>query len=82
LRERKAISFPSYCVSYLHGIDPLLCVGGTILGSINKGDHETLACADDIIGGYQDLGLDALIAIGGDGSMAILRELARKGNWN
>jgi len=82
LRERKAISFPSYCVSYLHGIDPLLCVGGTILGSINKGDDETLGSADEIIGGYKDLGLDALIAIGGDGSMAILRELARKGDWN
>lgn len=64
----------------LHGIDPLLSMGGTILGSINKGD--TLEHADEIIAGYQALGLDALIAIGGDGSLAILRDLARKSNWN
>jgi 6-phosphofructokinase 1 len=64
----------------LHGVDPLLSMGGTILGSINKGD--TLAQADEIIAGYKKLELDALIAIGGDGSLAILRDLARKGNWN
>lgn len=64
----------------LHGIDPLLSMGGTILGSINKGD--TLARADEIIAGYKTLELDALIAIGGDGSLSILRDLARKGNWN
>lgn len=64
----------------VHGIDPLLSMGGTILGSINKGD--TLARADEIIAGYEALALDALIAIGGDGSLAILRELALKGNWN
>lgn len=64
----------------LHGIDPLLSMGGTILGSINRG--HTLERADEIIAGYKRLGLDALIAIGGDGSLAILRDLARRGNWN
>jgi 6-phosphofructokinase 1 len=64
----------------LHGIDLLLSMGGTILGSINKGD--TLEHADEIIAGYKALGLDALIAIGGDGSLTILRDLARRGNWN
>ena len=64
----------------LHGIDPLLSMGGTILGSTNKGD--TLAQAKQIFAGYQALELDALIAIGGDGSLAILRELAIQGNWN
>ena len=64
----------------LHGIDPLLNMGGTILGSINKGD--ALAQAKQILAGYQALELDALIAIGGDGSLAILGELARQGNWN
>ncbi len=64
----------------LHGIDPLLSMGGTILGSVNKGD--TLAQAEQILAGYQALDLDALIAIGGDGSLAILRELANQGNWN
>ncbi len=64
----------------LRGIDPLLSLGGTILGSVNKGD--TVANADAIIAGYHKLGLDALIAIGGDGSLAILHTLAEKGNWN
>ncbi|MDJ0647239.1 MAG: ATP-dependent 6-phosphofructokinase [Xenococcaceae cyanobacterium MO_188.B19] len=64
----------------LHGIDPLLSMGGTILGSTNKGD--TLAQAKQLFAGYQALKLDALIAIGGDGSLAILRELANQGNWN
>lgn len=64
----------------LHGIDPLPNMGGTILGSVNKGN--TQAQAKDIIAGYKALGLDALIAIGGDGSLAILRELAIQGNWN
>lgn len=80
LLERKAIALPSQGLSYLHGIDPLLCIGGTILGSLSKGD--TLDRADEIIAGYTELGLDAVIAIGGDGSMAILRELAKRGNWN
>lgn len=36
----------------------------------------------DILAGYHELGLDALIGIGGDGSMAILQQLAQRGNWN
>jgi 6-phosphofructokinase len=64
----------------LRGIDPLLNMGGTILGSINKGN--TLASAEEILAGYQALGLDALIAIGGDGSLKIIHELANLGNWN
>ncbi|MCU0538105.1 MAG: ATP-dependent 6-phosphofructokinase [Hydrococcus sp. Prado102] len=63
----------------LRGLDPLLNMGGTILGSINHGD--TLARADEIIAGYRELGLDALIAIGGDGSLKIIDRLAKHGNW-
>ncbi len=62
----------------LNGFDPMLSTGGTILGSINKGID---AVAEDIEAGYSELGLDALIAIGGDGSLAILQEHARSG-WN
>jgi 6-phosphofructokinase 1 len=36
----------------------------------------------EIVGGYRELGIDALIAIGGDGSMDILRRLAAAGGWN
>jgi ATP-dependent phosphofructokinase / diphosphate-dependent phosphofructokinase len=79
LLERKASVLNLHGLD-LHGIDPLLGMGGTILGSINRGD--TLEHAHEIIAGYQALGLDALIAIGGDGSLAILRDLAHKGNWN
>ncbi|MEZ5268889.1 MAG: 6-phosphofructokinase [Microthrixaceae bacterium] len=56
----------------------MLSTGGTILGSINKPID---AVAADIEQGYLELGLDALIAIGGDGSLAILQEHARSG-WN
>jgi 6-phosphofructokinase 1 len=62
-----------------NGIDPMLSTGGTFLGSINKsiGDVE-----DQIIAGYRALGIDGLIAIGGDGSMAILHGRARTAGWD
>jgi 6-phosphofructokinase 1 len=78
LLERKAISLSRHGLD-LRGIDPLLSMGGTILGSINKGD--TLAHADEILASYAALELDALIGIGGDGSLAILSQLAHRGNW-
>jgi 6-phosphofructokinase 1 len=61
--------------------------GGTILGTNNKGnpfavempDGTTQDGAEIIIDNYNKLGLDAVIAIGGDGSFAILRELAQRG---
>ncbi len=78
LLERQMI--PLHMHSFdLRGIDPLLSMGGTILGSINKGN--TLEEMDDILAGYAALELDALIAIGGDGSLTILSQLAAKGNW-
>ncbi|PSB05300.1 ATP-dependent 6-phosphofructokinase [Merismopedia glauca] len=78
LMERQVI--PLHMHSFdLRGIDPLLSMGGTILGTINKGN--TLACIDEMIASYQALELDALIGIGGDGSIAILSQLALHGNW-
>ena len=64
----------------LRGIDPLLNMGGTVLGSINKGD--TLAHADEILAGYKAIALDALIIVGGDGSLDIIHQLSVLGNWN
>jgi ATP-dependent phosphofructokinase / diphosphate-dependent phosphofructokinase len=78
LIERKAIPLQVHSLD-LRGIDPLLSMGGTILGSINKGD--TLNHIDEILAGYHELELDALIGIGGDGSLAILNQLQNKGNW-
>lgn len=71
-------------------VDPILTAGGTILGTTNKGDPFAFPMPDgtvrdrseEIIEGYHQLGLDALIGIGGDGSLAILRRLAVQGNLN
>lgn len=79
LLERKTIPLNLYGTT-LRGIDPLLTMGGTILGTINRGN--TLEEAQEIIASYHALELDALIAIGGDGSLSILRQLAQQGNWN
>ncbi|GIK98778.1 MAG: ATP-dependent 6-phosphofructokinase [Alphaproteobacteria bacterium] len=65
----------------------LLRQGGTILGTTNKGDPFAYPMSDgrvidrsqEVIDGYRQLGLDALIGIGGDGSFAILRRLAEQG---
>jgi 6-phosphofructokinase 1 len=78
LLERQAMPLTLHSFE-LRGINPLLSMGGTILGTINRGD--TLNHAQEIILGYYSLGLDALIAIGGDGSLSILHTLAKQGNW-
>ncbi len=65
----------------------LLRRGGTILGTTNRGNPFAYPMADgslkdrsdEIIAGWRSLGLDALIGIGGDGSLAILRRLAEQG---
>ena len=56
----------------------LMRMGGTFLGTNNKGNPSF----EKIIQGFKQLGLDALIGIGGDGSMKILQELTKKGNIN
>jgi phosphofructokinase-like protein len=68
----------------------LLRTGGTLLGSTNKDDPfhfpnakgERSDRSRDFYEGYHQLGLDALIGIGGDGSMRILRRLAQEGGFN
>ena len=65
----------------------LLRRGGTVLGTTNKGDPfdyrmpdgSRIDRSEEIIGGFRELDLDALIGIGGDGSQAILQRLARQG---
>jgi 6-phosphofructokinase (EC 2.7.1.11) len=60
------------------------------LGTTNKGDPfafpmpdgSLLDRSEEIIEGYHLLGLNALIGIGGDGSLAILRRIAQQGNIN
>lgn len=65
----------------------IMRMGGTILGTTNKGDpfHFEMPDgsfqdrSDEIIANYNKMGIDAVISIGGDGSHAILRKLAQKG---
>lgn len=71
-------------------VNSWLTVGGTLLGTTNTGNPFAFPMPDgtirdrseEIIQGYHHLELDAIIGIGGDGSLAILRKLAQQGNWN
>jgi phosphofructokinase-like protein len=66
-------------------------LGGTILGTTNRGnpfhwpvrsDDGTVEFVDrseEVVEALADLGVDALVAIGGDGSLEIAHQLAQKG---
>lgn len=66
-------------------------LGGTILGTTNRGNPfswptpqsdgsvELVDRSDDVMARFEALGLEALVAIGGDGSLHIAHELAQKG---
>jgi ATP-dependent phosphofructokinase / diphosphate-dependent phosphofructokinase len=66
-------------------------LGGTILGTTNQGDPrhfpvqdtqgnwQEVDRTDELINRFQEARIDALIAIGGDGSLAIANVLAAKG---
>jgi 6-phosphofructokinase 1 len=65
-------------------------VGGTILGTTNRGDPfrfptldgqelREVDRSDELVQAFHDHDLDALVAVGGDGSMSIAHRLAQKG---
>jgi 6-phosphofructokinase 1 len=65
-------------------------LGGTILGTVNKGNPfglvlenggstELVDVSDAVMGRVCDLGADGLIAIGGDGSLRIAQQFREKG---
>ena len=68
----------------------LMRMGGTFLGSNNKGnpfgtilkEGKRFEVSKLIIENFKKLQLDALIGIGGDGSLKILQSLTSKGNIN
>ncbi|MCB9989279.1 MAG: ATP-dependent 6-phosphofructokinase [Rhodospirillales bacterium] len=68
----------------------IMRLGGTILGTTNKGNPFAFPMADGstkdlsgkIVEGFKALGLDGVIGIGGDGSFAILKKLAEQGGIN
>jgi 6-phosphofructokinase 1 len=72
------------------GVSGILTQGGTILGSDNKanpfeytvtecGKQVKVDVSDKCMELYNDLGLDALICVGGDGTMTIAQMMAEKG---
>ncbi|HEX9886700.1 MAG TPA: ATP-dependent 6-phosphofructokinase [Longimicrobiales bacterium] len=66
-------------------------LGGTILGTTNRGNPldwpmeqpdgsvKRVDRSGEVVARMEELGIDGLIAIGGDGSLAIASELAKKG---
>jgi len=64
-------------------VTEILTRGGTILGTTNKGDPFLTKAGKDqselVVEGYKQLGLDALIVIGGDGTQTIAARLATLG---
>ena len=71
-------------------VSGILSIGGTILGSSNKGDPfhwpveldgkiEIVDKSQNVLKIYKALDLDAVIAIGGDGTMHICNKLAEMG---
>lgn len=68
----------------------VLRMGGTVLGTTNKGNPFAFPMADGstkdlsgkIVDGFKALNLDAVIGIGGDGSFAILKKLTDQGGIN
>jgi len=67
----------------------ILRLGGTILGTVNKGDPFAFEMPDgtvkdrsrEVIDGFRELDLHGLIGIGGDGSMKIISRLAQQGGF-
>jgi 6-phosphofructokinase 1 len=84
LVERKAIEL------YNKDVSGILATGGTILGSSNKGDPfhwpeesegkiKIVDRSKEAFRNYEGWGLDALVAIGGDGTMSIAHKMSMMG---
>jgi len=66
-------------------------LGGTILGTTNRGNpfrrvleqpdgtKIEVDCSDELMRRFDDLGIEALISVGGDGSLSIANQLHKKG---
>ncbi len=58
-------------------VSGILSSGGTILGTVNRGDSGRRQA--ELMQGYRRLGLDGLVAIGGEGTHLIAHRLAGRG---
>jgi len=74
----------------LEDVRGILPRGGTILGSTNRGNpfcypvvnngkKETVDVSDQVVANIEKLGLEAIIVVGGEGSLKIAQELMAKG---
>lgn len=72
----------------LRDVTGILRRGGTILGTVNTGDpfahsittpQGTFGYADRVMTMFHEMGLDALVCIGGDGTLAISYEFHKRG---
>ncbi len=74
----------------LDAVRGILPRGGTILGTSNRGNPlaypvetnngiELVDVSDQVVANVRELGVDALIAVGGDGTLKIARALQEKG---
>jgi 6-phosphofructokinase 1 len=57
----------------------ILRLGGTILGTTNRGNPYEPAYVDRVVETFGAMGLDGLVVIGGDGTLAIAHQFAMKG---
>lgn len=74
----------------LNAVSGILPRGGTILGTTNRdnpfrypvmrdGEREYVDMSDQIMSNLREMAIDALVVIGGDGSLSIAREFMDKG---
>lgn len=80
----------STCPLDSQAVSGILTLGGTILGTSNRcnpfanseeigGKVVKVDRSDDVLKNCDQLGLDALVCIGGDGTLRVARELSEKG---
>lgn len=63
-------------------LDGMMHQGGTILGSCNKAspfDHHGKNCVAQVVDYYHRLGLNGIVALGGDGTMSLCHALTQHG---
>ncbi|MEE8523407.1 MAG: ATP-dependent 6-phosphofructokinase [Thermoanaerobaculia bacterium] len=85
LGDRNVVTLDREAVRGIHHL------GGTILGTTNRGDPFAMSMkmpdgsrgvvdrSDEVVANFGKLGLDALIAIGGDGSMELAHRFSKLG---
>lgn len=84
------VGTPRWCELDLAAVRGILPRGGTILGTSNRGNPlaypvtsdgktELVDISDEVVANFHALGADALIAVGGDGTLKIARALQDKG---